>query len=66
MESLHTLVKSELMANRQRIRDQISRGKLPNFSEGDFELVAREQFFKEEKLCLRWRGPRRVTKFLSD
>lgn len=28
-------------------------------------LVAREHFHEGEKLCLRWRGPRRVTKCLS-
>lgn len=37
----------------------------PNFSEGDFVLVARSDFHAGEKLALRWRGPRRLVKALS-
>lgn len=36
------------------------------FSEGDYVLVAREDLFECEKLCIRCRGPRRVTKALTD
>jgi len=32
----------------------------------DFVLVARENFFAGEKSALRWRGPRRITKAISD
>lgn len=32
--------------------DQGSKGKLPNFTEGDFVLVARESFTTSEKLTL--------------
>lgn len=39
---------------------------LPKFSEGDYVLVAREDFSAGEKLALRWRGPRRVVKAVSD
>jgi len=63
---LHPIVKEKLMGNRERSRKAASRGQLPNFSEGDFVLVAREEFFAGEKLSLRWRGPRRVVKCLSD
>lgn len=37
-----------------------------NFSEGDFVLVAREDFFAGGKLCWRWRGPHRVDTPLND
>ena len=63
---LHPLIETSLGANRERARAAASRGELPNFLDGDFVLVAREQFFKGEKLCLRWRGPRRIVKALSD
>lgn len=34
--------------------------------EGDFVLVAHEEFHAGEKLCLRWCGRRRITKALND
>ena len=34
--------------------------------EGDWVLVARDDFTAGEKLRLRWRGPRRIKKALSD
>ena len=66
MDKLHPLIQSSLSENRRRIRDASSNGKLPNFIEGDFVLVARDEFFEDEKLCLRWRGPRRIVKCLND
>lgn len=39
---------------------------MAKFSEGDYVLVTREHFYESEKLCMRWWGPRRVTKCLSD
>ena len=45
---------------------QRQRGDLPNFTEGDYVLVAREDFFAGEKLAVRWRGPRRIIKALND
>lgn len=42
------------------------KGQLAKFSEGDYVLVAREDLFEDEKLCLRCRGPRQVVKELSD
>lgn len=59
-------VQKELEENRSRIRKIMSRGRLPSFTEGHFVLVARSEFSKGEKLCLRWRGSRRVTKAISD
>lgn len=40
----------------------VSKGLLSNFLEGYYVLVAREEFFEAEKLCLRWRVPRRIIK----
>jgi len=34
--------------------------------DGDYFLLAREEFFKGEKLALRWRSPRIIVKALSD
>lgn len=42
------------------------RGTLPNYTEGDFVLVAREHFHAGEKLCLRWFGPSRIVKTIKD
>lgn len=63
---IHPTIQSDLQANRKRAREQASRGKLANFTEGDFVLVARSEFNKGEKLALRWRGPRRVIKALNE
>lgn len=66
VDSLHPIVQNAFQENRQRIRDQASNGKLSNFNEGDFVLVAREDFHAGEKLCLRWRGLRRVVRTVND
>ena len=63
---LHPMVGMELEANRRRKRQAASRGELPNFTEGDFVLVTREDLFAGGKFALRWRGPRRVIKALSE
>ena len=39
---------------------------LPKFAEDDFVLVAKEDLSAGEKLTLRWRGPPRVLKPVSD
>ena len=64
--TLHPVVQVSVANNRQRARDAMGRGELPNFTEGDFVLVAREDFTAGEKLSLRWRGPRRVIKAIND
>lgn len=66
MDQLHPVIQLQLQQQRAQSRSVRSRGELANFTEGDFVLVAREEFFENEKLCLRWRGPRRVLKALSD
>ncbi len=66
LENLHPLVEDALEENRKRGRLCASKGIPANFTEGDFVLVAREDMSAGEKLALRWRGPRRVLKALSD
>jgi hypothetical protein len=39
---------------------------VPNFDVGDFFLVAQRDKQSVHKLSLRWRGPRRITRVLSD
>ena len=66
MDALHPLVNASVQSNKQRARQAASRGKRANFTEGDFVRVAQEEFNAGEKLALRWRGPRRIIKALSD
>lgn len=44
----------------------MERRQLANFNSGDFLLVAREDLHAGEKLCLRWRCPRRVEHAIND
>ena len=66
LDELHPVVANSLSANRSRARKSAERGELPRFTESDFFLIAREDFFEGEKLALRWRGPRRVVKAKND
>lgn len=66
LSELHPIVANTLEKNRQRARTAASKGTLPNFVEGDYVLVAREEFSKGEKIALRWRGPRRIVAAKSD
>lgn len=61
-ESVH----NALQKNRERSRKNLSTGKLPRFTEGDYVLVARTEFPSGEKISLRWRGPRRILRPISD
>lgn len=60
------MVHSQVTKERERMRESKLKGSPENFTEGDLVLVAREDFFEGKKLCLRWRGPRRVVKALRD
>lgn len=40
--------------------------KLANFHDGDYVLIACENLFEKEKLCLGWKRPHRVLKALND
>lgn len=53
MDELQSIVPNVLAQNRKRERKCIFKGGLPKLSEGYYVLVAREEFFKDEKLCLR-------------
>lgn len=66
VSELHPIVKDALASNRNVSREATSRGKPAQFTEGDFVLVTRDEFFKGEKLALHWRGPRRVLKAVSN
>lgn len=64
--NLRPVVQSSLSDNRRRLRAHMSKGRMPNFMEGDYVLVAKNTFHRGEKLCLRWCGPRRVVKALNN
>ena len=66
MADLHPAIHEGVMRNRKQARATANRGILPNFDIGDYVLVARSDFFAGEKLALRWRGPRRVVKAVSN
>ncbi len=50
VEKIHPVVSTSLQANRRRARESASRGEMPRFTEGDFVLLAREEFDKGEKI----------------
>lgn len=66
MDELHPLIYQNMQKEPGRNRQARIQGKLANFREGDYVLVARDAFSKRENLCFRWREPRRVIKVLSD
>lgn len=66
MDALHPWMNKSVHYNRQRVQEATSRGKLPNFMEGDFDLVTREELNSDETLALRWFTPRRIMKVLSN
>ena len=66
MDELHPLVQKALQSHRDNSRRAASKGRLPNFTEGDFVLVAQDSYKAGEKLALRWRGPRRVIQARSE
>lgn len=66
MEELQPLIQAHFKQERARSRNAREKGELANFTEGDYVLYARKDFHEGEKLCLLWRGPRRVVKALND
>lgn len=66
MDKLHPMVHNNSKTERAHMRKVTSKGELTQFFEGYHVLVARDKFFECKKLCLRWRGPRRVCNALSD
>ena len=60
-EALQERVVEQLARTRQQRREQASRGHLPNFTIGDYVLVARvRQQGRHRKLMSTWTGPWRV------
>lgn len=62
----HPVVQTSVRSNRERIRECISKETMPKFDEGYYLLMSREDLYAGGKLALRWSGPRRVLKTLSD
>lgn len=63
---LHLAVKSSLQAARACSRQATGKRRLPNFTEGDYVLVARSDFHAGKKLDLRWGGSCRIVKALNE
>lgn len=66
LTALRYVVISSLQHNRARARAAAERGEPAKFTEGDYVLLAREEFHFSEKLCLRWGSPRRITGAVDD
>lgn len=66
MDALHRVVKKTLSNSRERSPAVVARGELANFTEGDYVLVARNDFHKKEKLYVLWRDPRCFTTEFND
>jgi hypothetical protein len=66
---MHKEVQRDSNLGRDRARAQRNKAahlQPANFDVGDFVLVAKQDFAAGEKLTLRWRGPRKVVRVLSD
>lgn len=59
---VHTLVWNNLQNTGRDEREPNFKDVLPNFTIGDFVLVAREDCYARQRLCLSWREPRCVLK----
>jgi RNase H-like domain found in reverse transcriptase/Integrase zinc binding domain/Integrase core domain len=69
LEAVHKTVRDSTSSNRasaRRTKNSPSHVTAPNFSTGDYVLVAKREFASGEKLTVRWRGPRRILQPLSD
>lgn len=53
VDSLHPQVHATVTHHRQVWRENVSKGQLLNVLQGDYVLVAREDFAAGERLCLR-------------
>lgn len=65
IEELQALVNNAVWHDRNPNSRIVLKRHLPNFNEGNFVLVAEDNFTVSENLSLQWRGPRRVVKALS-
>lgn len=66
MADLHPIFHDAFKCNREWMRASRSSGKLPNFAQGDYVLVAREDSTSGEKQSLRWRGLQRFLRAVRD
>lgn len=65
VNELKPTVPNALQENRKRMRDQASKGKLPNFTEGNFILVDCDNVTAVQKLLFHWRVPRFIVKAMN-
>ena len=65
LQSLHKDVAAHSASHRAQRRQQASKGKTPNFMEGDFVLVSRHRHQRIHKLQVAWQGPMRITEVIS-
>lgn len=66
MYQLHQIVQPQVHQEQSLVLGTKCKRQPPNFHEGDYVLMARDQFFEREQLCLRSGGPRRVIKAFND
>lgn len=66
MKTLRIIVQEAVTKNRLHSRDNFSKDRLPNVLERDYLLIGRDDFFKGNTLCLRWRGSRRIVRAHND
>lgn len=56
MNEIRPLVQNNVTGNRKHAWEQASKDHPANILECDYFLIARHEYFKDEKLCVRWRG----------
>ena len=69
VDEIHKHAGDSAKSRRDQARDRRKRKdgvQIANLDVGDFVLIAKREFLKGEKLTLRWRGPRRVVRVLSE
>ena len=67
-DELHKVVKQSVDRERYKVRERHLRKSTtsnPNFTVGDYVLVAAVRDKMKDKLRVRWQGPRRITKVIS-
>lgn len=66
MDQFRPIIYANIIDNEKQARDYNFKGCLPKFSEGDYVLVLRDDFFESQEICWRCRGPPRITKAHND
>lgn len=62
----HPLVRNSVRSLHECKRKAAERSELPTFTEGDFVLVACEDFYAGYKLAMRWHGQIEIVKAIND